>query len=323
MFSCIIDAKEGWDVATADIPGAFMQTNLDKTVHMRLDGAMAELLVKIDPKLYRKYLVQAGKKKVIYVELQKALYGTLDASLLFWRKLSKTLEDWGYERNPYDWCVMNKTVNGKQCTVLWHVDDLKMSHVDPKVIDELIADIDQEYGKEAPITKTRGKVHDYLGMTIDYREDGAVKITMIDYINNLLEELPADMKGRAPSPAANHLFQVNNTDPKKLDTSEADKFHRNVAKLLFLSKRARPDIQTAVAFLCTRVKEPDLDDYKKLTRVMRYLRGTKILPLRLKADDSGAIKWWVDGSFAVHHDMKSQTGGTVSLGKGSPFSTSV
>jgi hypothetical protein len=142
MFSCIIDAKEGRDVATADIPGTFMQTDLDKMVHMRLDGAMAELLVKIDPKLYRKYLVQARKKKVIYVELQKALYRTLDASLLFWRKLSKTLEDWGYERNPYDWCVMNKTVNGKQCTVLWHVDNLKMSHVDLKVIDELIADID-------------------------------------------------------------------------------------------------------------------------------------------------------------------------------------
>jgi hypothetical protein len=218
MFSCIIDAKEGQDVATADIPSAFMQTNLNKMVHMRLDGAMAELLVKIDPKLYRKYLVQAGKKKVIYtIELQKALYGTLDASLLFWRKLSKTLEDWGYEPNPYDWCVMNKMVNRKQCTVLWHVDDLKMSHIDPKVIDELIVDIDRDYRKEAPMTKTRGKVHDYLGMTIDYRKDGAVKITMIDYyINNMLEELPTNMKGRAPSPAANHLFQVNNTVRRKM-----------------------------------------------------------------------------------------------------------
>jgi hypothetical protein len=186
MLSCIIDAKEGRDVATADIPGAFMQTDLDKTVHMRLDGAMAELLLRIDPKLYWKYLTQVGKKKVMYVELNKALYGTLDASLLFWKKLSKTLEDWGYERNPYDWCVMNKMINGKQCTVLWHVDDLKMSHVDSKVIDRLLEDIDEEYGKEAPITKTIGKVHDYLGMTIDYREGGAVKITMIDYITNML-----------------------------------------------------------------------------------------------------------------------------------------
>lgn len=51
MLSCTIDAKEGRDVATTDIPGAFMQTNMDDTVHMILQGKMAELLVKIDPKL--------------------------------------------------------------------------------------------------------------------------------------------------------------------------------------------------------------------------------------------------------------------------------
>ena len=322
MLSCMIDAKERRDVATADIPGAFMQTDLNEKVHMRLDGAMAELLLKIDAKLYRKYLVQHGNKSVMYVELQKALYGTLDASLLFWKELTRTLEGWGFKRNPYDWCVMNKTIDGHQCTVLWHVDDLKISHVDSGVVDKVLRDIDDKYGKEAPITQTRGKVHEYLGMTLDYREDGVVKVTMVDYINKMLTELPTDMNGVAPSPAANHLFKVNDSDPKKLDKDTSDMFHRNVAKLLFLSKRARPDIQTSVAFLCTRVKEPDHDDYKKLARVMKYLRGTRTLPLRLKADDSGVMKWWVDGSFAVHPDMRSHTGGTMSLGKGSPINTS-
>jgi hypothetical protein len=116
-------------------------------------------------------------------------------------------------------------------------------------------------------------------MTLDYREDGVVKVTMVDYINKMLAELPTDMNGVAPSPAANHLFKVNDSDPKKLEKDTSDMFHRNVAKLLFLSKRARPDIQTSVAFLCTRVKEPDHDDYKKLARVMKYLRGTRTLPL--------------------------------------------
>jgi hypothetical protein len=91
-------------------------------------------------------------------------------------------------------------------------------------------------------------------MTIDYREKSVVKITIIDYINNMLGELPADMTGTAPSPAANHLFQVNTTDPKKLDKDTADMFHKNVAKLLFLCNQARPDIQTATAFLCSRVR---------------------------------------------------------------------
>jgi hypothetical protein len=218
---------------------------------------------------------------------------------------------------------MNKMIEGKQCTVLWHVDNLKILHKDMKVVDKILDDVDKKYGKEAPITRTQGKVHKYLGMTIDYREKSVVKITIIDYINNMLGELPANMNGTALSPAANHLFQVNMTDPKKLDKDTADMFHKNVAKLLFLCNRARPDIQTATAFLCSRVKEPDVDDYKKLAWTMKYQQGTKTLPLRLETDDSGCIKWWIDCLFAVHPNMRQDPHqGMMSLGKGSPYSTS-
>ena len=75
-----------------------------------------------------------------------------------------------------------------------------------------------------------------------------------------------------------------------------------------------------VTFLTTRVKHPDVDDYKKLKRVIQYLRGMPNLALMLEADDMHVIKWWVDASFAVHPDMKSHTGGTMSLGRGSAYS---
>jgi hypothetical protein len=90
----------------------------------------------------------------------------------------------------------------------------------------------------------------YLGMTLDFTVPGTVKFTMTDYIKGMLEVLPADMDGEAATPAANHLFEVS-PKPMLLDESKADMFHHNVAKLLFLCKQARPDIQTAVAFLCT------------------------------------------------------------------------
>jgi hypothetical protein len=113
MLSCIIDAKKGRDVATADIPGAFMQTDMVDTVHMVLEGTMVELLVKIDPKLYRKYLLIKKGKPVMYVQLKKALYGTLQAGLLFWKDLTKNLKEWGFEINPYGWCCANKMIDGK------------------------------------------------------------------------------------------------------------------------------------------------------------------------------------------------------------------
>ena len=72
------------------------------------------------------------------VELLKALCGTLRAARLFWEKLSGLLVEWGFVINPYDSCVANKMVNGKQLTVVWHVDDLKISHVDTSVTDHFI-----------------------------------------------------------------------------------------------------------------------------------------------------------------------------------------
>jgi hypothetical protein len=118
LLSCVIDAEEDGDVATADIPGAFMQANMDKLLHMKLEGKMAELQVKLEPKLYRKYIQIEKGKQVLYVEVKKALHGTLRAALLFWKKLSTKLQELGFEINPYDWCVANKTINRKQCTIL-------------------------------------------------------------------------------------------------------------------------------------------------------------------------------------------------------------
>jgi hypothetical protein len=92
-------------------------------------------------------------------------------------------------------------IDGKQCTVLWHVDDLKISHVDPGVNTKVTAMIDAEFGKEASaITVTRGKIHDYLGMTLDCTEKGKVKIKMIDFVEKLLLDLPEEFEGGSKSP---------------------------------------------------------------------------------------------------------------------------
>ena len=92
--------------------------------------------------------------------------------------------------------------------------------------------------------------------------------------------------------------------------------------MLHAAKRARPDTCTATAFLTTRVREPDKDDWGKLAHLIKYLRATWDLPLILSADGSGTLKWWVDGSFAVHPNMRGHTGGGLSMGRGFPITTS-
>ena len=273
----VIDAEERREVMTVDIPGAFMQGEQDETVYMKLEGTLAKLLTKCDPTKYQPYLTTEHGKPVLYVELVKALYGAIHAALIFWRKFTKQITEWGFTVNPYDWCVANKMVRGSQLTIAWHVDDLKISHVDKEVLEDLIKQLDGPFRNDGPLMIHQGKKHDYLGMWLDYLLDGKVQVQIYDYIDNMLADLPEDMHGTVTSPAADHLFTMNDAG-NKLTWEQAEMLHHNVAKLFFLCKWAHPDIQTAVAFLTTRVTAPDEDDYKKLARGMRYLRGKKLCP---------------------------------------------
>jgi hypothetical protein len=291
---------------------------MDEDVHIKLEGKLVDLMIMTAPEIYRPYMCLEDGKKILYVKLKKALYGCLKSALLFYKKLSGDLTEMGFNINPYDPCVANKLIEGKQMTIVWHVDDLKISHENPQVLTNMLTWLESKYGE---LRTTRGKVHSYLGMNMDFSKPGEVIITMIDYLKETVNNFPEIIEGIVTSPAGAHLFDIND-QAKKLDDEMAQHFHTAVAKLLWICKRARPDIHTAIAFLSRRTKEPDEDDWKKLRRLLTYVHSTIDMPLTLRAENIHTIHWWVDGAFAIHNDMKSHTGATMSLGKGSIYSTS-
>ena len=177
FLTAIIDAWENHKVVVLDVPGAFMQVDMDELVHVWLQGKMVDKLLEIDHDLYASYVSMENGEKVMYVELLKALYGTLRATQLFWEKLqTKLVNEWGFTPNQYDSCVVNKMVAGKQLTVAWHVDDLKISHEKDKALDEFIGMMQSEFGQDAPLSVSHGPVQDYLGMTLDFSEKGRVMV---------------------------------------------------------------------------------------------------------------------------------------------------
>ena len=89
--------------------------------------------------------------------------------------------------------------------------------MDPNVVTAIIADIQKEYGKTETVTFTCGKVHNYLGMKIDFSAPDKVEITMNDSIFDILDDAPDDMIGEAVTPAGAHLFQFNEEDHISLD----------------------------------------------------------------------------------------------------------
>jgi hypothetical protein len=251
------------------------------------------------------------------------------ACLLYYNKFRKNLTKIGFIFNPYNPCIANKQILCNQFTICFHVDDCKLSHKSPKVMDAIIKWLRKEYesifedgSREMAIS--RGKVHTYLGMTLDCTLPGKVKISMCEYIEEIIlafDKADPNDSGNKTSAASVNLFRIDQ-DCKKLDTQKLVEFHNIVAKTLYATKRARPDTCTSVTYLTTRVREPDKDDWAKLAHLIKYLQGTKNLPLIMRAAGSGILKWWVDGSFGVHPNKRGDTGGGLSMGRGFPITTS-
>jgi hypothetical protein len=300
-----------------DIPSAFVNTDVDKDMLMALKGELAEMMIKIAPQVYRKYVTVDRKGTLtLYVKLQKALYGLMRASLFFYRKLRKELESYGFKINPYDPCVANKTIeSGKQLTVIWHMDDLMVSCKEDFELTKFLCYLAKMYGPK--LSMHTGRNHDYLGMDMEFRKDGTLGVSMIMYLKNVIAEFPEMIMGKAATLAADHLFKIRGEkETKPLEEERALVFYHTVAELLFMVTRARRDIQTTVAFLTTWVKTPDEDDWGKLKMVLKYLNGTKYLKLNLSVDNLGVLKWFVDGAHNVHWDCKGHGGAMFTMGKG-------
>jgi hypothetical protein len=124
------------------------------------------------------------------------------------------------------------------------------------------------------------------------------------------------------SAAPDDLFVVDK-DAEKLSKEKSIAFHHLVAKTLYVSKHARPDVSTAIAFLTTWVRAPDINDWRKLvSHLMKYLRVNRLRPLILSAYGSRVLMWYVDASFAVHPNMRRHTGGGLTMGRGFPIVSS-
>ncbi len=95
-----IDACEKRELVTIDIPRAFLHAENEDNVIMRINGTLAELMAKTDPKLYQKYLSDEKEKKVLYLCLRTAVYGMMKSTLLFYRKLVSELNMMGFTIIP-------------------------------------------------------------------------------------------------------------------------------------------------------------------------------------------------------------------------------
>ena len=191
----------------------------------------------------------------MYLKVLRALYGCIESVLLWYELYATTLEEMGFKINPYDKCVANKMIEGKQCTICWYVDDNKILHENEVVVTNVLNDMEKKFGK---LAVSRGDTHDLLGMKIELdRKDKTIKIDTkvhLEEAMTMFEQAGDMVEGSAATPGNNHFFKIKE-NCEELEGNKADIFHSTVTKLLFACKGGRPDLEPYIAYLCTRVNK--------------------------------------------------------------------
>ena len=297
------------DIVTADITGAFLESILpaDDIVYMYLSKDAVDELKKIDTNIHE-YILEDGR---VLVKLLRALYGTIQAAMLWYKLLKKIILEYGFVQHTNDRCVFILKKDGVIFIVGFHVDDLLMVCKNKNLISHFIAYL---LGKFTNVTVHEGRQQTYLGMMINMEEEGVISVSMDGYVSSVLDmyDLPVDVK--VNDPQTDDIFNVDK-DSNMLNELRRKKFHSVVYMLVYLGKRVRVEIQMALSFLAGRVSKATEQDEKKLFRVLIFLRNYPIEKLyfrRHSNQDNDSlhnmdIKIWADSSWACHDDGTSRS----------------
>ena len=216
--------------------------------------------------------------------------------------------------NPHDPYAWNAVINGKQITLLFHTYNVMITHGMANVVSDQIKLLDGFHGKNYPLTVTRGKIHECLGMTIDFRNKWIIAFLQHDAIKKFWRSLPPELKGPCRStPAPVNLFKVDSESPR-VDSNLQEKHHAATAKSLWFSQRSRTDPQISTGFHCTRVREMSDQDVAKFRHLSGRLWLTRCLPLMISMHEDGEVCAHVDSAHAAHAGGRGHSGLCLTIG---------
>jgi len=310
-----LHASQGeFNITCLDISAAYLNAKLIEPEYMRLNKKLSGILYEMNG-ITDDYINDDG---TCVVKLQRALYGLKQSGKLWYHTLKKELVKLGYRPNEYDSCLYTKEVNGKISFICCYVDDLLILCEDDNEHDRITDSLKQRFD-ELSISASKTTEFNYLSMVINGNYDKTVTVSMKAYIDRVLSE--ADHIKPYSTPNTPNLFV--HRDIPLLDIDGQNYIRSMIAKLLYLGKRGRPDILLTLSTLATRVNKYNLDDLKKLNRLLGYLKYSKELTLNLGCEGKIELKCFVDSSYASHsNDMRSHSAYGFTFGRGMFYSKS-
>ena len=321
-----VSAQNNYKLAVADVPGAYLHAEFQdlslnptpgKRRFVRVRGELAKLMGQVDSNCKN----LTDDNGVLYLQLQKALYGLIESAKLWYAEISNTLTCAGFNQYTSEPCAFNHAT--KQIMVAVYVDDIIIFYQQEENLDWFLSLLERKYGE--PRVQRNTPV-DYLNVSITRIEAdtaqfprGTMLASQKEYIKSIKEKYPEYFVQNASvkAPYGLDLF----ASPDSLPARDAKMYVSVVMSLVYTCTRGRPDIFLPISYLCTKAKAPTQDDERKLRLVCTYLLNTIDLTLAFTPDSDMKIVSWIDASYAIHQDAKGHTGVIISMGnnKGSPI----
>jgi hypothetical protein len=322
-----IVAFKNLELRTVDIKSAFLRSNIDHDVYVRIPSNLVPSLLAVAPE-YSKYVYKGS----IVMKLAKALYGLCQSPSLWNRHLGSSLQKIGFCKSLNDPClyyVKDPKSTGFEGYLCIHVDDILVACSTEIGTNFIINSLRKIY-KDITVCDDFNCM-DYLGcQIIRSRLDRSISINQKGLIQMILKDNKID-KSISVNPASHKLFETTVNDDMYLKYDEnfvglvktkSPKDFLSILMTINYLTLSRADLLLPVSYLCTRVSNPNLDDWKKLYRIMFYLNGTIDFNLILKPNDL-ILKCQSDASFAVHSDRKSHTGVICYFGDISKYASGI
>lgn len=295
-------------IVTYDIKGAFLHAKFspdDEPIYLTIGRDIASIWVTIDPSAAT-FLTEKGE---LILCLDRFIYGLKQSPYKFQQLLHQVLRELGYESCMHDECILVKRVKGGGISLLsTHVDDIFQVATHDSLIDELHAHLIKAFTQ----VTFNPKADAYLGMSINTSDDRhTIKLSQKGLVEEIIDKFLNDGYGSLSTPAEADLFDIDR-EADRIDASD-NNFLSIVMSLMYLARLTRPDILLPVSYLASRAHCPTRQDYAKLGRIIRYLKGTIDDHVTIECDDL-QLHCHCDASYGIHADGRSHTGYILSLG---------
>jgi hypothetical protein len=309
MALCTAHAKRNSRFTVMDIGAAYLNADLNDEVYMKIDADIVEYMRKL--KMVDEDHIRYNGS--ILVKLRKALYGTKQAGRAWFNRLDDDIKKLGYKPNEVELGVYSKIENEVITNITVYVDDILVMGKNEEEHNRIIQYLVDTYS-DVTVSERFAKKFEYLGMNFSVNGK-CVNVNMSGYLSKILEE-------RVPTKGVETPHTCNllcNRNIGILDDEGQKKLRSDVAKILYIAKRIRPDVLLATIVMASRVGKYNEDDKKKVARIFDYLFRTKDMELRLCDTSEGdeiVLNVYVDASYGTYEDGKGQTAYGIGIGEG-------